>query len=104
MAKKTYVIVTYSKIPRDMSKTSDKEYMSDENNFQYDEKLIVANKLRPKDVSAASIIINLTDEIIEKNRIDSSRTYEELRTYYHSHYPDLFKALENQSVDKSNDS
>lgn len=91
--KKTYAIVTYHRIPRDPTKTHDKEYVKDPGNWQYDEKLIIANKIKNNDITSAGVILNLTDGVMIKNRITPDKGYDELLEYYRSNYPKFFEDL-----------
>ena len=85
MAKTKYLICNYIMVPKNPSVTSVPNWQKDPDNVQYDEQVFFDSKIRTKDESA-SVIINLETKTIEKNRLDSKLTYDQLHDYFYKAY------------------
>ena len=72
-------------VPKNPSVTSVPNWQKDPDNVQYDEQVFFDSKVRTKDESA-SVIINLETKTIEKNRLDSKLTYDQLHDYFYKAY------------------
>ncbi len=72
-------------VPKNPSVTSVPNWQKDPDNVQYDEQVFFDSKVRTKDESA-SVIINLETKTIEKNRLDSKLTYDQLHAYFYKAY------------------
>ena len=72
-------------VPKNPSITSVPNWQKDPDNVQYDEQVFFDSKIRTKDESA-SVIINLETKTIEKNRLDSKLTYDQLHDYFYKAY------------------
>ncbi len=72
-------------VPKNPSVTSVPNWQKDPDNVQYDEQVFFDSKIRTKDESA-SVIINLETKTIEKNRLDSKLTYDQLHDYFYKAY------------------
>lgn len=86
--KKVYIIANYAMHPKDPKKTSIPGYMKDPANIRYDEQVIVSVNLKPKDWTNSKIILNITDQVIEKNTFNSENTFTELFSYFYKSSPD----------------
>jgi hypothetical protein len=92
--KKVYIIANYSMHPKDPKKTSIPGYMKDPANVRYDEQVIVSVNLKRKDLETSKIILNITDQVIEKNTFNSENSFTELFSYFYKSSPDqISKAL-----------
>ena len=85
MAKTKYLICNYIMVPKNPSVTSVPNWQKDPDNVQYDEQVFFDSKIRTKDESA-SVIINLETKTIEKNRLDSKLSYDQLHDYFYKAY------------------
>ena len=72
-------------VPKNPSITSVPNWQKDPDNVQYDEQVFFDSKIRTKD-ETASVIINLETKTIEKNRLDSKLTYDQLHDYFYKAY------------------
>ncbi len=72
-------------VPKNPSVTSVPNWQKDPDNVQYDEQVFFDSKIRTKD-ETASVIINLETKTIEKNRLDSKLTYDQLHDYFYKAY------------------
>jgi len=72
-------------VPKNPSVTSVPNWQKDPDNVQYDEQVFFDSKIRTKDESA-SVIINLETKTIEKNRLDSKLSYDQLHDYFYKAY------------------
>ena len=68
-------------------------WQSNKNNVVWDEQVHLATRLRAKDYSTASMILNITKKTIVKNSGDRQKSYEELHEYYQKEYPKYAEAL-----------
>ena len=85
MAKTKYLICNYIMVPKNPSVTSTPNWQKNPDNVQYDEQVFFDSKIRSKD-AGASVIINLQDKTIEKNRLDPKLTYDQLHDYFYKAY------------------
>ena len=71
--------------PRPGVNTSQKGWMNDKANLQYDERIEITRGLK-KDTYAANIILNLGDKTVERNRFNDDRDFKSLFKYYFGGY------------------
>ena len=81
--KKCFLIATYISKPRDPSMTSVAGYLKDEKNVKFDEQVLVAKKVKPNELSTASVVLDLVNERVVKNV--------SLLEYYMRNYEDYIK-------------
>jgi len=100
MAKTKYLICYYKMVPVRPSITQIPNWQKDPANVQYDEQIFFDSKIRNKD-QGASIILNLEDKTIEKNRLDENLTYDQSFEYFYKAYKQymdpVLKALDQAS-------
>lgn len=89
--KKCFLIATYISKPRDPSMTSVAGYLKDEKNVKFDEQVLVAKKVKPNELSTASVVLDLVNERVVKNRYNNDATYVSLLEYYMRNYEDYIK-------------
>ena len=77
----------YIKRPRDPKRTSEKEYMADPKNFQFDEQVTFATKIKDKDMIENWIILDLDTKEVIKARFDHEKP-EQVYEYFYSAYKD----------------
>jgi hypothetical protein len=109
MKKSIYLIANYTIKPKNPKRTHEKEYMSNANNFQYDEQVVIAKKIKPKDEQYAKIILDLVDKKVKRNGFRSENNFEDLMNYFFKGYeqyiatvlvhldPDYLKELEERN-------
>lgn len=86
--KSIYLVAYYYQKPRsNRVRTQIAGWLNDQNNVSYDEQVAVTHNLRRRDESMASIILDLVNKKIVKNRWQSGRTFDELFDYYAKNYP-----------------
>lgn len=81
-----YLIANYIAKPRNPRKTHVAGYMKDPNNVQYDEQVQISTRLRPKDITTAKILINLSDKIVLQNNFNDNKDFKELFKYFFKGY------------------
>lgn len=86
MKKSIYLIASYIMRPKNPKRTHEKDYMSDAGNFQYDEQVIIAKKIKPYDKQYAKIILDLGNRKVERNGFRSENNFEDLMNYFFKGY------------------
>ncbi len=71
--------------------TSVAGYLKEEKNVKFDEQVLVAKKVKPNDLSTASVVLDLVNERVVKNRYNNDATYVSLLEYYMRNYEDYIK-------------
>ncbi len=93
-----YLIANYSAKPKIPAKTHIQGYMKNPENVRYDEQVHISTRLRPKDISSAKIIINLSDKIVQVNNFNHNKNFKELFKYffkgYHKYITDIMIQLD----------
>jgi|TARA_R110000823_G_scaffold310624_1_gene435625 hypothetical protein len=95
-----FLIVQIATVPKDPRKTSQKGYMSNPNNHELTEIVVVRRGLRDKD-RRNSIVLDLTEEKVVKDiySADKTTTFDE----YFKHFYEGFGDYINESVNKLNE-
>lgn len=83
---KIYLVAHYISRPRDPRKTHIAGYLKNHDNVQYDEQVQISTRLRPKDITTAKIIINLTDKVVQQNSFNNNKDFKELFKYFFKGY------------------
>lgn len=76
-----YLIITYVKRP----------------NGQMDELVAVGQRVKPKDLSMASVILDFKNRLVLKSSVGDQvapRDFQRIRDFYHQHYSDVIAELE----------
>lgn len=76
-----YLIITYVKRP----------------NGQMDELVAVGQRVKPKDLSMASVILDFKNRLVLKSSVGDQvapRDFQRIRDFYHQHYSDVITELE----------
>ena len=72
--------------------------MKDPANVRYDEQVHISTKLRPKDITSAKIIMNLSDKVVQVNNFNHNKDFNELFKYffkgYHKYITDIMVQLD----------
>jgi hypothetical protein len=93
-----YLIVKYVIRPKNPKLTAQKGYMKDPANLNYDEEVVVARGIKKRDLQYSQIILNLTEQLVERNTFKSETTFNELFEYFHEGYAEYI----DQSVNSLN--
>jgi len=81
-----YILVTYTQIARYPNRTSEKGYWSNPENFQWDELVEFATRLKNRDRQRAGVILDIVNQRIEKNVFGGDREWQPLWDYYYKNY------------------
>jgi len=90
-----YLICTYIGKPKDSSKTHLPGYMSDQNNIEYEERLIISRGLKDKARQAGHVVLNITEQIIVKNTFTNDTDFMSMLAHYVEHYGDYINSMVN---------
>ena len=74
--------------------------------MQQDEVVALARRLRPRDISEASVILDFQDQQVIKASVGDQvapRDFARIRDYYRQHYSDLIEQLESAYRAKTDD-
>jgi hypothetical protein len=83
-----YLVAYYFKRPRDNRvRTQIAGWQNNQNNVSYDEQVAVTHSLRKRDETMASIILDMVNRRVVKNRWQSGRSFDELLDYFAKSYP-----------------
>lgn len=85
--KPKYLVITHMHKPRQPKMTHLKDYMSMEVNRVIDEQAEFVTSLKNRHIVNASVIIDLVNQKLVKNRFDE-KTYEELYEHFYAAYKD----------------
>lgn len=81
-----YLVAQYVTRPRDPRKTHIAGYMKDPNNFQYDERVQIATRLRNQDLYTSKVILNLSTKTVDKNSFNNNKNFDEMFKYFFKGY------------------
>jgi hypothetical protein len=73
---------------------------------QQDEVVSVSRRLRPRDISEGSVILDFRDRSVVKASVGDQtapRDFQRIRDYYYQHYRDLIDDIERQYHDATHD-
>jgi hypothetical protein len=105
-----YLIAYYSAKPKDPKRTKEAGYITNPDNFDYDESINITKGLKTKDSLNAKVILNLTTQQVTKNSWNNDKDFPSLLAHYQEGYPkyinpliaQLYKDQINDSVDVHN--
>ena len=85
-----YIIASYLTVPIDPKHTSRPDFMKQPTSTGKTEQIEFSGRLRPRHLKSASLILDLVNQKIVKNRVGepfSSDNYDDLVGYFISNYP-----------------
>jgi len=85
--KDLHLLAFYVTKPKNPKMTHIKGYMSDSANHQYDERVEFTAGLNAKDQSYASVVLNLAQKKVVKNKFKNDRSFDDLFKYFLEAYP-----------------
>ena len=86
--KELHLVAFYIKRPRNPKMTHIKGYMSNPDNFQFDERIEFVRTLSTKDRSMAGVVLNLNTKSVVKNTYDhTQKNFDQLFKYFLEGYP-----------------
>lgn len=85
MKKKIYLIAKYYQKPKHGVNTCTKGWMNNPTNIRWDEQVVVASRLKNKDLEA-QLILNLSDKTVYRNTLGEGESFKEIFTYYFKNY------------------
>lgn len=92
--RKIYLIANYAAKPKNKRMTHIKGYMSDPANIAWDESVIVTAGLKTKDLMASRVVLNITEQKVERNTFGTDKSFYELFEYFYNASPkDISHAL-----------
>ncbi len=98
MKRSIYLVAHYSAKPKNPAKTHIPGYMKDPANVRYDEQVHISTRLRPKDITGAKIIMNLSEKSVQTNVFNGNKDFDELFKYffkgYHKYITDVMVQLD----------
>ena len=102
--KSIYLVAHYVTRPKNPKMTHIPGYMKDPANHQYDEQVQVSTRLRPKDITGAKIIMNLSEKQVQTNSFNGNKNFNELFKYffkgYHKYITDVMVQLDAEYFNK----
>ena len=87
MKKTIYLLATYYKVPRNPNLTAAKGYMSNPDNYTYNEQVSIATKIKNRDLTDCQVILDMEAQKVVKCSMNPGQTFEELYVYFARHYP-----------------
>ena len=93
--KPKYLVITHMYKPRQPKMTHFKDYMSMDVNRVIDEQAEFITSLKNRHIVSASVILDLANQKLVKNRFDG-KTYEELYEHFYAVYKDRVDLFLNQ--------
>lgn len=79
MANRMFLVARYTDVLRNKKKPQE--------GFRHDESIVITKNLKSRDKSEASVILDVSNRTVVKNRFNE-RPFEELWSYYVQHYGD----------------
>ncbi len=90
-----FLVASYHMHPVNKNKTSIKHYLSLEENCNWEEKIEVVTKIKPRHLTNCKVILDIVNERIVKNafRLEENRTYEDFITHYYSKHKEQLSEI-----------
>ena len=89
-----YLVANYVARPKDPKRTSEKGYMANPDNIQWDEQMFVARGFRDRYMQN-SVVLDLTEEKIIKNSFRTEKSFEEIFKHYHDGFAEYIEQTVN---------
>ena len=89
-----YLLATYVARPKNPRQTCHAGYITDPDNIQYDENLVVVRGWRDRYIKQ-SVVLDLTEERVIKNSFTPGKTFEELFAHYHEGFSEYIEQTVN---------
>ncbi len=103
MKNSIFLVAYYSTKPRDPKKTHIAGYLKDPNNTIMDESINITRGLRTRDEINASVILNLSEQQVIKNRFNDNKDFPSLLAHFQEGYPKYLNTLIAQLYSKELD-
>ena len=84
--KDLHLVAYYIIKPKNPQRTSQPGYIKDAENIDYDESINITKGLKDKDVALGGVILNLSRQLVVKNRFRSDNDFASLLAYYQEGY------------------
>jgi len=88
-----YLMAFYSAQPVNKKFTHQSGYMKQDSNVHHNEQVIVARKIKNRDLQQAAVILDVMNKKVVKCSKQPAADYDGLWTYYTTHYADYLKPL-----------
>lgn len=91
--KNIYLIAYYHIKPKNPKRTKEAGYITNPENFEYDESINITRGLKTKDQLNAKVILDLTNQTVVSNRFNDNRDFPSLLSHYQEGYPKYLNPL-----------
>lgn len=91
--KNIYLIAYYHIKPKDPARTKEAGYITDPENFDYDESINITRGLKTRDELNAKVILDLTNQLVVANRFNDNKDFPSLLAHYQEGYPKYINPL-----------
>jgi hypothetical protein len=91
--KNIHLVAYYSIKPKDPKRTKEAGYITNPENFDYDESINITRGLKIKDELNARVILDLTNQTVKKNTFNDSKDFPSLLAHYQEGYPKYINPL-----------
>ena len=101
MSKRFYIIAKYPQTLRNPKMSHMQGTGKNHAAWQNNEELKCAKNLKTRDLTEASVILDVGNQKVVKDRFDSGRQFDELFQYYMSNYADYINSWLNVQLSRS---
>ena len=101
MSKKFFIVAKYPQTLRNPKMAHQPGLATNHAAWQNNEELKCAKNLKTRDLTEASVILDVAQQKVIKDRFDSGRGFEELFQYYMSNYADYINSWLNVQLSRS---
>jgi len=88
-----YLIAYYHIKPKDSRRTKEPGYITNPENFDYDESINITRGLKTRDQLNAKVILDLTNQTVVANRFNDNKDFPSLLAHYQEGYPKYINPL-----------
>ncbi len=81
-----FLIAKYTQRPKNPRMTHVKSYMADPDNMQWDEQVLVASRVRDKDMTQSQVILNLVEGVVVRNSISLTKDFPAVFNHFYKEY------------------
>lgn len=92
MSKRFFIVAKYPQTLRDPRISHRAGLATNHAAWQNNEEVKCSKNLKTKDLTEASVILDVANQKVVKNRFDSDRNFDELFQYYMSNYADYINS------------